>query len=830
MENDKDEKNIESILQITKNVIKFNNNFHEYYISKNDDLYKKQLNLLCKKSDLLKLLNKNKNNKSSLSKNIKIKNLQLNSLSSRQYSSIRNLQIRSSKLPPLCPFYDDKGVLKPSVVLTAKINLKNLISQKYYNSNSNLLRNNSIVKILSNTDYNFGPKSPKFQKIVKSVDCSNENIKIENFAKDIFQNSQLANLKYEESEIFGKKNEYLEIIKKKINDFKTTPNQNLTDKKEKTFEWSKRKKIIYLLLESIKIQFYEVTKKTIKQNDKKEYFINSMYNTVNNRKNFFDLQDIDNMTPKNNSNYHENDNPFFEFYLPFSLLPLFYYKGDETFKIFLSKIINWDLEKFTINKNSNEIISKILLNCEDFEMSTNKKEEFCLPIKRVSSLKKKKRPLVPKLANSPIALKLMLPSNKTINFDHSNIPSSCNSNNNMNNRNEESNIASCSNKETESMQNNNVLYNFDIYPNKKNNINYFNQNCFEFIWRTSTKLFKVIINMPLINFYIASDNISIKQYVDWELLFYMYKLNFISWDFYCINYLNSFKNFRTLINQLNSFSKSTNNHLYLTNPHVKKYLFNDNKVINIISKPRKLSKSHSGIMKFAVGNIDNPSFKNNNYLINSILIQTSAVGVVNFIDNNKNITNQYIIHLNFEQLQKFEIMQRYIDKVSFFIKFLDINYENDSVKMNYTALNSFDEQNWIKDLEKYDLKYLQFLEEMRKNKEIVKNDIEENDNNKKIIRFEGLKKGTIITVEMKLPIAVTRTLNEEGIVNKEVYEISQKAEEKIAKLSDKDNMYEMSKIFYDETDKNKIDTVFGVENKISLKKVKKKGTIVNSIK
>ena len=83
---------------------------------------------------------------------------------------------------------------------------------------------------------------------------------------------------------------------------------------------------------------------------------------------------------------------------------------------------------------------------------------------------------------------------------------------------------------------------------------------------------------------------------------------------------------------------------------------------------------------------------------------------------------------------------------------------------------------------------------------------------------------------MKLPIAVTRTLNEEGIVNKEVYEISQKAEEKIAKLSDKDNMYEMSKIFYDETDKNKIDTVFGVENKISLKKVKKKGTIVNSIK
>ena len=838
MQNDK-EQNIESILQVTKDVIKFNNNFHEYYISKNDDFYEKQLDLLLKKSELLKKLNKNKLNKSLPFKNSKSKNLKIDCYSSRQISDIRNLQIRSSKLPPLCPFYDDKGTLMPSVISTSKINVRNLIYKKCYNTSNIFLKNPSQEKIFCNTHYNFGPKSMKINNIKKSIDNSKEKIKMENFVSDIFHNPEFANLKYEESEIFGKKDKYLEIIKNKINDLKLSPNQNFTIKKEKAFEWSKRKKKIYLLLESINIQFYEVKKKTIKQKEKKENFSNSMFNTVSDNLNFFSMQNFDNKTPINNNNYQESEEPFFEFYLPLSLLPLFYCKGDEKFKLILSQIVDWDSEKFSLNKDSNDIISRILLNCEDFDMSIDKKEDFGSNlINRVSTLKKKKRSPPPKVVNSPIISKFVLPSNKTIvNLDYSNIGSSFNSLNNINlnnktNRNEESIIGSYSNKETESIQNNNILYSFDIYPNKNNTISYFNQNCFEFIWKTNTKVFKVVINMPLISLFIPSNGINIKQYVDWELLFYMYKLNFVSWDFYCINYLNSFKNFRTLIKQLNSVSQNINNYLYLTKPHVKKYSFNDNKVVNIISKPKNINQSHCGTTKLVtMENIKNNfSSKNDDddddSLLNSVLIQKSAVGVVNYIDNNKNITNQYIIHLNFEQLQKFEIMEKYINKVSFLIKFLNINYEKDSVSINYSALNSFDEQNWIKDLKKYNLKYLQFLEESRKNKENENNnDIEDVDKNKKIIRFEGIKKGTIITEEIKCPIAVNRTINEEGIVDKEIYEVSKKSERRISKLSGKDNMYGLAKIFYDETDQNKIDVEFGVESKISLRKPKKKGSI-----
>ena len=816
MKPDKFQKNIEPILQVTKNVIKLSNNFHEYYISHNNDLYRKQLSLLKKRSKIVENIYDKKINKSPIIIYKKIPPIE--SYSAQKLHTIRKLQIRSPKLPPLCPFYDDKGKLVPSVIETSKIDIKNSLYQRV-NINNSMLAKNSSEKMNK-----FFGKSLKFMQKIKrinlaSVDNSNNSIDSnlnDNFEKDIFIDSEYSGLKYDENEIFGKKEEYIEIIKNKINELKNIPNQNLTEKKEKIFEWKKIS--IFLYLESMNINFYEV--KSNKENKDNIYTTKIYYDNNNNE-----------------FNYVENDIPYFTFYLPFALLPLFYCKGDEAFKIILSQILIWDdkTENFSINPKFDEIISKILINCEDFDMSSDKKEEFgSALIRKVSTVKRKRKTGVNKSKISPPI--------RYINQNSSDIMDLRNNSPHITNINFKKNI-SCdiNNEEINNISNNNNLENeentlkkFDIYP-KISVYNYFNQNIFEFIWLTPTKTFKVVINTPLITINIPNNNIYIKQYVNFDLLFYMYKLNFLFWDFYCINYLSSFKIFRNLIKQLDSFTQRTNHNLYLTRPHIKKYLFNGNKFTTIITKklPKKLIKERNSSSLFLDENKNQE--ENEKELISSVLIQKSAVFVVNFIDNNKKITNQYIIHLNYNQIKKFELMEKYVDKVSLLIKFLDINYEKGTVSINYHALNLFDEQKWIKDLEKYDLTYLDFLEQNMKLKlkETEKNEGEENiynpQNKNNVIEYEGMKKNTIITIEMKCPIAVNRWINSDGTADKDMYEVTKEALDKISNISD-ENMYELSKIYYGETNKEKVMfNDIGSENK-GMKKTNRKnpkGSIVD---
>ena len=48
-------------------------------------------------------------------------------------TQIRKLQVRSKKLPPLCPFYNKKGELLPDVVSTSKALLTNYESDSIFN-------------------------------------------------------------------------------------------------------------------------------------------------------------------------------------------------------------------------------------------------------------------------------------------------------------------------------------------------------------------------------------------------------------------------------------------------------------------------------------------------------------------------------------------------------------------------------------------------------------------------------------------------------------------------------------------------------------------------
>ena len=92
-----------SILQVTKNIIQENENFYDYYINKDNSLYHKQLPLLIRKSKLQALVIRNKENKKQ-NENYSISLHRGKGL----YDNIRNAQIRSKKLPPLCPFITKK--------------------------------------------------------------------------------------------------------------------------------------------------------------------------------------------------------------------------------------------------------------------------------------------------------------------------------------------------------------------------------------------------------------------------------------------------------------------------------------------------------------------------------------------------------------------------------------------------------------------------------------------------------------------------------------------------------------------------------------------------
>ena len=66
-------------------------------------------------------------------------------------------------------------------------------------------------------------------------------------------------------------------------------------------------------------------------------------------------------------------------------------------------------------------------------------------------------------------------------------------------------------------------------------------------------------------------------------------------------------------------------------------------------------------------------------------------------------------------------MEVLVDKLSFFIKFLKISYENESISFDFESFNEFDETLWIKDMKKYNFKYLKNYQVIYEEKKIDEN-------------------------------------------------------------------------------------------------------------
>ena len=164
---------------------------------------------------------------------------------------IRNLKIRSKKLPPLCPLYNDRGELVPSEIKTSKIVYKRINYDNFLNNiNSGLGFPKKMKPIF---------KKPEIKKLKYNKSCDFDiRIKLDDLENNYFNKPEYEHLIYDENLIIGNKTTYEEIIKNKIIELQTEYNKNDTIQKEKIYKYGSNKRDIILTLDSLKIKIYDI--------------------------------------------------------------------------------------------------------------------------------------------------------------------------------------------------------------------------------------------------------------------------------------------------------------------------------------------------------------------------------------------------------------------------------------------------------------------------------------------------------------------------------------------------------------------------------------------
>ena len=874
MTNLKTFKSIDSILHVTKDVIHKSNNYYEYMIKQNNTLYKKQLPLLMKNSRINALvLSKTKErffkNFQSQNKEEEVDEKKVNFYKKLSpLNNIRNIKIRSKKIPPLCPLYNNRGELVPSIIKTSKVLYSSIIN---YNDNINSI--NHCLSSEKITKRKLGAIRLNMGKLRYNKSCNFEiKLNFDEYENNFFNEPEYDKLIYDEKKIFGQRKLYEEIIRKKLIELQTIYNKNNTTQKEKIFNFGLQKKKMHLNFDSLKIKINEIK-------------------------------------DENGKTIEIVEKPKFEFALPFALLPLFYYKGVDHFLMIISKLIIYNeiTQTFQLIKEADKMIANILENCTDFDVfddnnissnrnnnneNENNNEINNIDYSLLNSSKKSFKKVNKNINNN----NNYLYENKNISLNNSFInnqtPSSVNRSSIKNQNSLEAKKDRINDITNFSLLNINLsnknsfhdikvlkkkleIKTHDIYPVKYND-DFTNISIYDFLWITENKSYILTIELPLITVHVPSHNSTVKKYINYELLFYIYHKNFIMWHFYIIKYLSSFKNFRIFLEQLNSIPERKNMSFFIIQPKHKrnlstfyemtsiitretnrKFVFNENFMSendinndnsksknNTASKsPRKkkhgsvkirkikknskeknnnnpnkqkfLSKSITGIKKSNLNNkseenteTENKSDNNNtidskiyyyslsrknlNFLnFNSIFIQKGLLFIASFINTERVTIKEYTFHFNLDQLRKFQLLESLGDKLSFFVKFANINYEKESISFNFEAFNSFDVSKWVEDVNKYNFK---FCNDCKPTYEENKTeDVPLPDDVRMMRVFPGLVKNTKIKIEMKCPLIIMKALDEFGFKTTEKVNVDYNIEKKISNLKNINNSLELTK-------------------------------------
>jgi hypothetical protein len=201
--------------------------------------------------------------------------------------------------------------------------------------------------------------------------------------------------------------------------------------------------------------------------------------------------------------------------------------------------------------------------------------------------------------------------------------------------------------------------------------NFLKYNYFIFYWITNTRTYVVTITLPCAHLNIVENKVVINHFIDFELLFYLYKKNFLNWDYYIIKNLSGYSKFRNIFQKIGSASNIYDKNFFLKETKTKINKFSDEILFNIYTD--------------LFGN-------------NQIIVFTSFKAIVNLVDLKFHEEKLYHIIFNFEHYIKLYEISKYSSKNSFLVKFLEINNELNTLLFNYRGYENFDIETWMKNI------------------------------------------------------------------------------------------------------------------------------------
>ena len=185
----------------------------------------------------------------------------------------------------------------------------------------------------------------------------------------------------------------------------------------------------------------------------------------------------------------------------------------------------------------------------------------------------------------------------------------------------------------------------------------------------------------------------------------------------------------------------------------------------------KSSKSET-----ALSNIDSPISNSNTF--NKIFIQKGLIFIASYINEKRRISNEFSIHFNVDQLRKFQIMEAIQDKLTFFLKFMSVNYDTESISFDFDSFRNFNEINWVTEIKKYNENYISQHTPISEEKIL-----DENGEELKMIKlFKGNRPNVKIKVEMKFPLIIMQDFDDWGFKYTEGVNVEPTVEKTLSKL------------------------------------------------
>ena len=232
-----------------------------------------------------------------------------------------------------------------------------------------------------------------------------------------------------------------------------------------------------------------------------------------------------------------------------------------------------------------------------------------------------------------------------------------------------------------------------IYNRKE--INQYNE--YIFIWETNDKTYLVNLQMPIIYFNYKNLKEEIATFCDKSLFLYMYKNNFINWDFYSLNYLFSLKIFRKKILQNYAFVR-------------KNFLSKENNVLNQINKKSRILSSNSTFNikrdinineeipiinrdKSKTYNMINNSnesyifFYTNKLYQNTLIKVYSYLILIDYDKLNPKIRWKYV--LDFKQMKLLNEITKYEPLETFLPKIIKTDFQNGNLFIDFSVFDEF---------------------------------------------------------------------------------------------------------------------------------------------